>query len=70
MPEPKKGPQFSLWWLILVVPKIILDLHFGIMYSTWLKTPKPYDLTKEKYIWFDGFHDRERTKHPKHRMTL
>jgi hypothetical protein len=30
MLEPKKGPQFSLQWLILVVPKIILDLHFGI----------------------------------------
>jgi hypothetical protein len=31
MPEPKKGSQFSLWWLILVVPKIFLTFILELL---------------------------------------
>ncbi len=31
MLEPKKGPQFSLWWLILVGPKIFLTFILELL---------------------------------------
>lgn len=31
MPEPKKGPQFGLWWLILVGSKIFLTFILELL---------------------------------------
>jgi hypothetical protein len=31
MPEPKKGPQFRLWWLILVGPKLFLTFILELL---------------------------------------